>query len=283
MPDPQQPADRTPRPATGRPREPRAPLGDARARARREADRHRPGEVEVREGDWRIRVRRPLGATSTAPARRSERPRLGGQAAAHAEPRTAKSSATARARGPGSRHRDLARGRRLPARCRDRDGRPRRRPDRDGRPPRHRPGRHVADRRDARGAVRAGRRGRRVRRGDRGHRGGRSGARGGRRAGRARRGRAEHGQPDPDRQPGRDRAAHPARLPRARDRVRRRLLRGGPRVARPDARRRGDLHRPGGREALVPVGPRDHLRRARDGLRRHPPGLRLPVRGRRVR
>src|SRR6188472_4522723 len=53
------------------------------------------GEVEVREGDWRIRVRRPLGATSTAPARRSERPRLGGQAAQHAESRTAKSSATA--------------------------------------------------------------------------------------------------------------------------------------------------------------------------------------------
>jgi biotin carboxyl carrier protein len=34
------------------------------------------GEVEVREGDWRIRVRRPLGAAHGAPQRRSERPRL---------------------------------------------------------------------------------------------------------------------------------------------------------------------------------------------------------------
>jgi biotin carboxyl carrier protein len=39
------------------------------------------GEVEVREGDWKIRVRRPLGAGAPAPARRSERPRLGGSSA----------------------------------------------------------------------------------------------------------------------------------------------------------------------------------------------------------
>ena len=46
------------------------------------------GEVEVREGEWRIRVRRPVpGAAAVAP-RRSERPRLG--AASHAEPRPAK-------------------------------------------------------------------------------------------------------------------------------------------------------------------------------------------------
>ncbi|HEU0243196.1 MAG TPA: biotin/lipoyl-containing protein [Candidatus Limnocylindrales bacterium] len=47
------------------------------------------GEVEVREGDWRIRVRRPLGGAASAHARRTERPRLGTQAA-HAEPRPSK-------------------------------------------------------------------------------------------------------------------------------------------------------------------------------------------------
>ncbi|HEX5828310.1 MAG TPA: biotin/lipoyl-containing protein [Candidatus Limnocylindrales bacterium] len=35
------------------------------------------GEVEVREGDWRIRVRRPLGGGSAGAARRADRPRLG--------------------------------------------------------------------------------------------------------------------------------------------------------------------------------------------------------------
>jgi acetyl-CoA carboxylase biotin carboxyl carrier protein len=45
------------------------------------------GELEVREGDWRIRLRRPTGAA--APARR-ERPRPGAHApAAHATPRPA--------------------------------------------------------------------------------------------------------------------------------------------------------------------------------------------------
>ena len=37
------------------------------------------GELEVREGDWRIRLRRSAPASSTAP-RRSERPRLGSHA-----------------------------------------------------------------------------------------------------------------------------------------------------------------------------------------------------------
>jgi acetyl-CoA carboxylase biotin carboxyl carrier protein len=95
MPDPQQPADRTP-----------AQRQADHASLARLSETLVPalvakltgtglGEVEVREGDWRIRVRRPLGATSTAPARRSERPRLGGQAAPHAEPRPAKAAATA--------------------------------------------------------------------------------------------------------------------------------------------------------------------------------------------
>jgi acetyl-CoA carboxylase biotin carboxyl carrier protein len=38
------------------------------------------GELEVREGDWKIRVRRPVGAAHAAPPRRAERPRLGGTA-----------------------------------------------------------------------------------------------------------------------------------------------------------------------------------------------------------
>ena len=49
------------------------------------------------------------------------------------------------------------------------------------------------------------------------------------------------------------------------------------------ARRRGDLHRPGRREALLPVGPGGHLRGARHRLRRDPSRLRLPVRGRGLR
>ena len=40
---------------------------------------------------------------------------------------------------------------------------------------------------------------------------------------------------------------------------------------------------PGGRQALLPLGPRDHLRGHGHRLRRHPPGLRVPLRGRRVR
>src|SRR4051794_10416797 len=55
------------------------------------------GEVEVREGDWRIRVRRPLGASAATPARRSERPRLGAQASAHPDARAAKPAAAAKA------------------------------------------------------------------------------------------------------------------------------------------------------------------------------------------
>ncbi len=62
-----------------------------------------------------------------------------------------------------------------------------------------------------------------------------------------------------------------------------RVLRGRPPVAAGDARRRGHLHRPGGRQALLPLGARPDLRRARHRLRRRPPGLRVPVGGRRVR
>jgi len=45
------------------------------------------GEVEVREGDWRIRVRRPIGVTHVPVPRRVDRPRLGA-ASGHLEART---------------------------------------------------------------------------------------------------------------------------------------------------------------------------------------------------
>ena len=88
---------------------------------------------------------------------------------------------------------------------------------------------------------------------------------------------------DPDRQPRRDRPPDPARLPRPRRGGGRRVQRGGPRVARRPARGRGDLHRPGRRQAVVPVGVGGDLCRAHHRLRCDPPGLRLPVRGRGVR
>ena len=46
------------------------------------------GEVEVREGDWRIRVRRPVTGGATPAPRRPERPRLG--AASLADTRAAR-------------------------------------------------------------------------------------------------------------------------------------------------------------------------------------------------
>ena len=88
---------------------------------------------------------------------------------------------------------------------------------------------------------------------------------------------------DPHRQSRRDRAPHPARLPDARRRGRRRLQRGRSRLAPGPARRRGDLHRAGRRAALVPLGAGRHLGRPRHRLRRDPPGLRVPVRGRGLR
>ncbi len=54
------------------------------------------GELEVREGDWKIRVRRPLGSGSSAAAgatRRSERPRMGSHAYAEGRATSAGSRA----------------------------------------------------------------------------------------------------------------------------------------------------------------------------------------------
>ena len=46
------------------------------------------GELEVREGDWKIRVRRPVGAAHASTPRRADRPRLGGTS----EPRAPKAA-----------------------------------------------------------------------------------------------------------------------------------------------------------------------------------------------
>jgi acetyl-CoA carboxylase biotin carboxyl carrier protein len=58
------------------------------------------GEVEVREGDWTIRVRRPTGGATAShgAARRSERPRLG----VHAHPPDAHKASPARPAPPSS-------------------------------------------------------------------------------------------------------------------------------------------------------------------------------------
>jgi acetyl-CoA carboxylase biotin carboxyl carrier protein len=65
------------------------------------------GELEVREGDWRIRVRRPVPGGQAASARRSERPRLG--ATSHPHPAEAK-AARAAAPSEGAQAADRARG-----------------------------------------------------------------------------------------------------------------------------------------------------------------------------
>jgi acetyl-CoA carboxylase biotin carboxyl carrier protein len=54
------------------------------------------GELEVREGDWRVRLRRPSTATAAPAARRPERPRL----AAHPPEREARSGREGPATGP---------------------------------------------------------------------------------------------------------------------------------------------------------------------------------------
>jgi acetyl-CoA carboxylase biotin carboxyl carrier protein len=61
------------------------------------------GELEVREGDWRVRLRRPTGATSGV--RRADRPRLGIHTAPHASqpvPAAATSAATSSAGPPAT-------------------------------------------------------------------------------------------------------------------------------------------------------------------------------------
>ena len=72
----------------------------------------------------------------------------------------------------------------------------------------------------------------------------------------------------PDRQPRRDRAAHPARLPRARHQDRRRPLGGRRRRQVRAARRRIGVHRPGAVRAQLSEHPGDHQRGRSDRRRR---------------
>ena len=83
---------------------------------------------------------------------------------------------------------------------------------------------------------------------------------------------ARHVQEDPGRQPRRDRAAHPARLPRTRRQGGDGLFRGRPRRQVRQAGRRGGLHRPGAVGAELPQHAGDHLGRRGDRRRGHPPG-----------
>src|SRR5439155_328993 len=89
--------------------------------------------------------------------------------------------------------------------------------------------------------------------------------------------------PDPLREPGRDRAADHPHLPRARHPHRRRPLEGGYRFAPGEARRRVDLRRARRGAPLLPQHPRDHLGGGGHGQRGDPPRVRVPRRKRRVR
>ena len=89
---------------------------------------------------------------------------------------------------------------------------------------------------------------------------------------------------DPDREPRRDRAPHHPRLPRARDRGRRRLERRRPRGALRAPRGRGRADRRArSRSGRTSTRTRSSRRPARSRGRRDPPGLRVPVRERRLR
>ena len=210
MPEPAR--DRRPhaRPAPGRPREPRAPVGDAGAGAGRQAERDRPrrgrgprgrlADPRPAAGHRRRRARAPpLGAPATgrrlacraarrearrdADRRRARRPPRGGR-------RRPPSASSGRASPPGTR-------------------RPRRRPDRGRRPAGHPAGRHGPDRRHAasRSSPRRARRSSTARR-SRSSRP--SPRRSPRRTGPtapAPAGRPDRGRPGPHREPGRDRPA----------------------------------------------------------------------------
>ena len=86
------------------------------------------------------------------------------------------------------------------------------------------------------------------------------------------------------RQPGRDRAAHPARLPRTRHQDRRRPLRGRPRPQARAARRRDrSASGPPPSRGQLSQHPRHHQRGRGHRHGGHPPRLRLPVGERRLR
>ena len=289
------------------------------------------GEIEVREGSWKVRLRRPAdgvpgpqgrragrSAAAAQPARPSLTPVGPGRGAAQAgddgeatRPPTTPRSSTGMAlgrrfrraaagirSGPSPPHRPSASSSRGPAWCRARasgpatpsaqstcsGSRPRwsRRLTGSSGPASSSPGKPSSTARSSSGWSCCRRR--------------RSTARAGPGASvrrRVRTGSSRRASPerwpaadvpeDPDCQPRRDRPARAARLPDPRYRGRRRVQRGRSRLAACASRRRSDLHRSGRRAAELPVGARGHQRGDRDRLRRDPPGLRLPVRGRDVR
>jgi hypothetical protein len=93
---------------------------------------------------------------------------------------------------------------------------------------------------------------------------------------------ARHVQENPDCKPRRDRLPRHQDRPQDGHRHRRRVLRGrqGRAARRPG--RRSRLHRPGGLERVLPGRRQDHRRLQADRRRGGAPGLRLPVRERRV-
>ena len=92
-----------------------------------------------------------------------------------------------------------------------------------------------------------------------------------------------HARENRHRQPRRDRAADPARLPRARHQDRRRALHRRLQPQARAARRRVGLHRPAAVAEQLPQHARDHQRGGSHRLRRHPSRLRLPLRERGLR
>ena len=144
----------TERPPSDRPTTRASPASRSRScrRSSRSCSASGLGELEVREGDWRIRLRRSAPARP-APPRRTDRPRLGAPRRPRrprprgpvAPRRSRPRRSTRRPRGirrqPAADGRDLARRRRVPGRGRRRRPGPRRRPDRERRPAGDRPGR----------------------------------------------------------------------------------------------------------------------------------------------
>ena len=87
----------------------------------------------------------------------------------------------------------------------------------------------------------------------------------------------DHVRTSTDCQPRRDRASHPARLPRTRPENRRRPFRGRSRCALCPSRRPGAVHRPCCAGAELPEPVRDPVRRRRERRAGDPSRLRLPV------
>ena len=231
------------------------------------------GELDVREGAWRVRLRMP--ADGRASRRTGGSSRGGHQPPSpHARPGSRGPSdpfllpgrvARARPRPADARGGHLPRRGLLPTAPGQGRGRPRARrrsPWRDRRAGSS-PGADLAGRRDRGGEPGGARRPGGVRPGGRGDR-----AAGGA-APRPPAGTAPPPPPArrpadvrarPDRQPRRDRPPDPARLPDHGDRRRPGLQRGRPRLPCRPARRRGDLHRPRRRPAELPLGRRPSSR-----------------------